>query len=79
MFGSYRDSIQAELIPDLAAKKCARKNIVFRNFEDIFAENLMKDLDAAWEQWVGPLMVELPAKQLVINELKEFFNEVLKS
>jgi len=76
MFGSYRDSIQTELIPDLTAKKCDRKNLVFLSFEDIFAENLMKDLDAAWEQWVGPLMVELPVKQLVIKELREFFNEV---
>ena len=75
MFSTYREIINVDLIPDLAAKKCARKNLVFHGFTDIFAENLMQDLDTAWEQWVRPLVVTLPEKKLVIEELKRIFEE----
>lgn len=75
MFSTYKEIINVDLIPDLAAKKCAHKNLVFHGLTDIFAENLMQNLDTAWEQWVRPLVVTLPEKKLVIEELKRIFEE----
>lgn len=75
IFSSYKDAINISIIPDLAAKKCARKNIPYNGYEDIFATNLMQDLDMAWDQWIRPLVVNLPEKDLVIRELKEIFSE----
>jgi predicted nucleotidyltransferase component of viral defense system len=70
IFSSYQEQIQTSLILDLVAKKCARKNLIFHRPEDIFAQNLMEDLDVAWDEWVKPLVVNLPKKELVIRELK---------
>jgi len=65
--------LDVSLIPELAAKKCIRKNLLFNGYGDIFTSNLTQDLDSVWEQWVRPLVVDLPSKGLVIRELKEIF------
>ncbi len=73
IFTSYKDIIKVSLIPELAAKKCMRKNLPFNGYGDIFTSNLIQDLNSAWEQWVRPLVADLPAKDLVVQDLKEIF------
>jgi len=77
IFSCYKNQLDRNIIPEIASKKCTRKNLVFKNTEDLFNDTLMQDLDVAWEQWVKPLVVDLPAKETVLKELRQMLNSFL--
>lgn len=70
IFSHYHSSLDFTLIPEITLKKCTRKNIIFKSYEDLFDSTLMTNLDVSWERWVGPLVYHLPPKDQVLEELK---------
>lgn len=49
--------------------KCAAKNVGFENEENFFRENMLTLVEKTWEQWLGPLVPDLPSFQTVIGNL----------
>lgn len=72
IFHSYRDDVKTDTIPDIVKKKCQRKGVLFTSFQEIFSETLLADLETSWTQWVRPLVTQLPDREAVIRDLKEF-------
>lgn len=68
--------IQTDLISSLVEKKCARKGVIFRGYDDLFGEKLMRDLEKSWRMWVKPLVPILPDKQEVIEDLRHFLESI---
>jgi len=68
-----------EILPNLFLKKCKIRNIDFRGPEDFFNKTLLDYLAKTWEQWLGPLVPELPSFNLVIDNLKHNLFNIFKS
>ncbi|MGE3954580.1 MAG: nucleotidyl transferase AbiEii/AbiGii toxin family protein [Parachlamydiales bacterium] len=53
----------------LLEAKCASKEVGFSGTESFFAPVMVADVRRTWEQWVGPLVADLPPVDQVIDEL----------
>lgn len=69
IFCAYGDQIDKDILPNLVAKKCELKSVVFDSVEDLFNDRLMEYL-MEWEKWLLPVVPNLPGKEKVISELK---------
>jgi len=54
------------------------KNIGFTDEGDFFRENWLPHVEKTWEQWLGPLVPDLPPFQTVIGELRPEIKELLQ-
>ena len=71
----YGQTIDKSLIPELVQKKCESKNVSLHSVDDLFQDRLMECL-REWDQWLSPIVPNLPEKETVIKELKLQLNEV---
>ena len=39
----------------------------------------MNNLELSWKQWVGPIVNELPDKDMVLADLKKFLENIFKN
>jgi len=58
-------------------KKCAVRNVSFMRPEDFFQERMLAYVEKTWNQWLGPLVPNLPTYQTVINELRPMIVKIL--
>lgn len=65
----YGDTIDKILLPELVKKKCESKNVSFHCVDDLFQDRLMEYL-REWEQWLSPIVPNVPERDKVIQELK---------
>ena len=57
--------------------KCTAKNVDFQNEENFFRENMLTLVEKTWEQWLGPLVPNLPSFQTVIGSLRPEIAKIL--
>lgn len=74
---TYKDRMKFDGFVDFLHAKCALKNVSFTDDGDFFRENMMKHVEKTWEQWLGPLVPDLPPFQTVIGELRPEIKELL--
>lgn len=67
---AYRDCMHLGGFIDFLRAKCALKNVSFTDEGDFFGENMLKYVEKTWDQWLGPLVPDLPSFQTVIGELR---------
>jgi len=79
IFNHYPGQLRIEILPNLFLQKCKIRNIDFRGPEDFFNKTLLDYLAKTWEQWLGPLVLELPSFNLVIDNLKQNLFNIFKS
>jgi len=77
IFGAFEDQIEFELIPRLLPIKCAPKDVSFHNHHDFFDEKMISNVQKSWNQWLGPLVPQLPACEKVLEELKPKIERLL--
>jgi len=51
-------------------KKCAVRNVDFTGPEDFFQETMLAYVEKTWNQWLGPLVPDLPPFKTVIEDLR---------
>jgi len=75
---AYRGRLNMDVFPGLFLEKCKVRNVVFSDPEGFFDQTLIDYVGRTWEQWLGPLVPDLPPFALVIDELRPKLFEVLR-
>jgi hypothetical protein len=51
-------------------EKCKLRNVEFKGPEDFLREPLLAYIEKTWDQWLGPVVPNLPSFDTVITELR---------
>ena len=70
VLGTYGDQMELVDFDSLLREKCAVRGVVFTIPEDFFHEQILAYVEETWEQWLGPLMPDLPSFDTVVGELR---------
>lgn len=71
ILNGYSNALRMEIISSLFLEKCKVKEVEFTNPWDFFDNSLLDYIAKTWEQWLGPLVPDLPPFELVIEDLKQ--------
>ncbi|GAG25093.1 unnamed protein product, partial [marine sediment metagenome] len=71
ILNGYSNALRMDVISSLFLEKCKVKEVEFTNPENFFDNTLLDYIAKTWEQWLGPLVPELPPFKLVIDDLKQ--------
>lgn len=66
----FDNHLSLKLIRSLLPMKCSKKGVSFRGVEDFFDEKMISHVKRTWNQWLGPLVSDLPKCELVLDELR---------
>jgi predicted nucleotidyltransferase component of viral defense system len=70
VLGTYKTEMSlANFVPFLH-EKCAVRHVTFKTAADFFPEKMMAYVEKTWDQWLGPLVPQLPSFAVVIRELQ---------
>jgi uncharacterized protein len=58
-------------------QKCAVRNVTFAASEDFFQAKMMTYVEKTWEQWLGPLVPNLPSFDTVLHELRPSIDSII--
>jgi len=75
---SYPDQLKMEILPTLFLEKCKVREVVFNGPEEFFDKTLIDYVAKTWEQWLGPLVPDLPPFNPLIDELKQKLFEIFR-
>lgn len=70
MFGSYGDRMELADFDMLLREKCAVRAVSFTGPNDFFDERMLVNVEETWEQWLGPLVSDLPTFGTVVGALR---------
>ncbi len=70
VFGAYGDRMGLVGFDSLLREKCGVRGVTFTGPEDFFHDAMLAYVEETWEQWLGPLVPELPSFDTVINRLR---------
>ncbi len=70
VLGAYRDQMDLADFDSLLREKCAVRGVAFTSPDDFFHERMLAFVEETWEQWLGPLVPDLPMFETVISELR---------
>lgn len=70
VFGSYGNRMELAGFDMLLREKCAVRDVSFTGPNDFFDEGMLVNVEETWEQWLGPLVSDLPAFETVIGALR---------
>ena len=71
ILNGYSNALRMESISSLFLEKCKVKEVEFTNPGNFFDNSLLDYIAKTWEQWLGPLVPDLPPFELVIEDLKQ--------
>jgi hypothetical protein len=63
----------------LLRAKCVVRDVAFTDTEDFFWEKIPSAVETTWEQWLGPLVPDLPPWAEVISQLRPLVADLLDS
>jgi len=75
---TYRDQMELAGFASFLREKCAMRNVSFAGSEDFFQERMLAYVEKTWEQWLGPLVSDLPPYATVVGELRPQIDAILK-
>ncbi len=67
----YSGQLRTQILPNLFLEKCKVRKVEFNSPEVFFNKTLLNYVAKTWEQWLGPLVPELPQFTFVIDSLKQ--------
>jgi hypothetical protein len=70
VLAAYKDRMDLTDFGPFLAEKCAARNVAFVGPEDFFDDRMLACVEKTWDQWLGPLVPELPTFAIVIGELR---------
>jgi predicted nucleotidyltransferase component of viral defense system len=76
---TYSRSLKLTGFKHFLEQKCRVRGVSFKRADDFFPEVVMREVERTWEQWLGPLVPELPPYKKVVDELKPFVEKILKN
>ncbi len=79
IFSAYREELELGELESLLRRKCALRDIAFDTLDDFFEPGIVGLVRETWEQWLGPLVTDLPAVEVVLEELRDELAQHLPS
>jgi predicted nucleotidyltransferase component of viral defense system len=70
ILSAYRDQLDASNFPSFLRDKCAIRDVAFSGPESFFPDAILSGVERTWEQWLGPLVPDLPPYRRVIEDLR---------
>jgi predicted nucleotidyltransferase component of viral defense system len=70
VLGAYQNQLDFSGFSSFLHAKCAIRNVSFKGPDDFFEKTMLNYVEKTWEQWLGPLVPNLPDFDTVIGELR---------
>ena len=70
VLGAYWDRMELSDFASFLREKCAVRNVAFAAPDEFFQERMLAYVEKTWDQWLGPLVPNLPSYKTVIEELR---------
>jgi uncharacterized protein len=77
IFNAYGDHLTLTGFAQFLRVKCAVRGVSFRGADDFFQPRMLAYVEKTWEQWLGPLVPDLPSYAAVIGELRPKVDAIL--
>jgi len=74
----YAGQLKIEILPNLFLEKCKVREVNFAGPEVFFNSTIVNYVAETWDQWLGPLVFELPAFEKVKEDLKQKFFDLFE-
>ncbi len=79
VLGTYRNQMDLAGFDSLLREKCDVRGVAFAGPDDFFHEELLAYVKETWEQWLGPLVPELPSFETVTDGLRPQIETLVSS
>lgn len=70
ILGTHEERMDLSDFASFLGEKCAVRDVSFKGPEDFFQARMLAYVEKTWDQWLGPLVPDVPAFQAVIGELR---------
>ena len=70
VLNAYQDQLNLSDFSSFLHAKCAIRNVTFKGPDDFFEKTMLDYVKKTWEQWLGPLVPDLPDYSIVIDDLR---------
>jgi predicted nucleotidyltransferase component of viral defense system len=77
IFNHFNAEINYDLIRGVLGKKCIGKHVSFKGIEDFFDPIAIAEVSKTWEQWLKPLVQDLPKVEQVIKDIISKLHNIL--
>jgi predicted nucleotidyltransferase component of viral defense system len=77
ILGAYKEQMDLSNFSPLLHEKCAVRNVTFAGPDDFFQKRMLAQVEQTWDQWLGPLVPDLRAFDIVIADLRPQIEELL--
>lgn len=67
---AYQNQLNLSDFSSFLHAKCTIRNVSFNDTNDFFENTMLSHIEKTWEQWLGPLVPDLPDFSIVINDLR---------
>ncbi len=78
LFDAYGERMDQAGFAELLSGKCAVRSVAFAGPDDFFPDVILDHVERTWEQWLGPLVAELPSFKTVITALRPRIDALLR-
>lgn len=75
---AYQTVIDLSGFPGLLREKCVVRGVSFVDSDDFFEDATLSHVRKTWRQWLGPLVPDLPAFEVVVGELRPTIRSFLQ-
>ena len=76
---AHRDDLDLSSFSTFLKTKCQVRGVTFDRPDDFFQEPMISNVEKTWDQWLGPLVPELPSFHTVIGELRPQIEAILNA
>ena len=70
VLSAYQNQLNLSNFSSFLRTKCTLRNVAFNGPNDFFENTMLAYIEKTWEQWLGPLVPELPDFDTVIGDLR---------
>ena len=70
VLGAYQNQLHLSDFSSYLRAKCTIRNVSFNGPDDFFEKTMLHYVEKTWEQWLGPLIPDLPDFSTVIDDLQ---------
>ena len=78
ILGAYKPEMDLAGFTAFLHEKCAVRNVTFTKAADFFPAKMMAYVEKTWEQWLGPLVPNLPRLTTVLEELRPQLDALIR-
>lgn len=77
ILSTYREQLDFSDFPAFLREKCAIREVTFSGPDSFFPRAMLTEVENMWEQWLGPLIPNLPPYTTVIEDLRHQVADLL--